>query len=73
MAAQLHGAGFMDNFGAAMTGVKPKSLFLSPRMALPLGAALLRLSLSRRASQYRAGPSVERATGLSFAENALRA
>ena len=73
MAAQRHGAGFMDNFGAAMTGVKPKSLFLSPRMALPLGAALLRLSLSRRASQYRAGPRAERATGLSFAENALRA
>jgi flavin-dependent dehydrogenase len=73
MAAQRHGAGFMDNFGAAMTGVKPKSLFLSPRMALPLGAALLRLSLSRRASQYREGPRVERATGLSFAENALRA
>ena len=72
VAAQRHGAGFMDNFGAAMTGVKPKALFLSPRMALPLGAALLRFSLRRQTSKYRAGPRVERGTGLSFAENALR-
>ena len=70
-AAQRHGAGFMDNFGAAMTGVKPKSLFLSPKMALPLGAALLKLSLSRRASRYREGPLGEPAHPLSFARNAL--
>ena len=73
IAAQRHGASFMDDFGAAMTGVKPKSLFLSPRMALPLGAALLRLSLSRRAPHYAAGPHAEPGNGLSFAENALRA
>jgi hypothetical protein len=73
IAAQRHGASFMDDFGAAMTGVKPKSLFLSPRMALPLGAALLRLSLSRRAPRYAAGPHAEPGNGLSFAENALRA
>ena len=71
IAAQHHGAGFMDNFGAAMTGVRPKSLFLSPQMALPLGAALLRLALSRRAPRYDIGPRAETAHGFSFAENAL--
>ncbi len=72
VAAQRHGASFMDDFGAAMTGVKPKSLFLSPRMALPLGAALLRLSLSRRAARYADGPRAEPGNELSFAKNALR-
>jgi hypothetical protein len=62
----------MDNFGAAMTGVKPKSLFLSPRMALPLGAALLRLLRSRRGAMYTAGPRAEPAHDYSFARNALR-
>jgi geranylgeranyl reductase family protein len=71
VAAQRHGAGFMDNFGAAMTGVKPKSLFLAPKMALPLGAALLKLALSRRSPKYHAGPSAERQGGYSFAEHAL--
>lgn len=71
IAAQRHGAPFMDGFGAAMTGVKPKSLFLSPKMALPLGTALLRRALSRRASRYAAGPRAEAAHGFSFAENAL--
>jgi hypothetical protein len=41
-------------------------------MALPLGAALLRLSLSRGATRYDAGPLCEPKSGLSFAENALR-
>jgi flavin-dependent dehydrogenase len=72
VAAQRHGASFMDNFGAAMTGVKPKSLFLSPRMAVPLGAALLGLIRSRGATAYRAGPRAEPAHGYSFAHNALR-
>jgi geranylgeranyl reductase family protein len=72
VAAQRHGASFMDNFGAAMTGVKPKSLFLSPRMALPLGAALLRLMSSRRGALYAAGPRAEPAHDYSFARNALR-
>jgi flavin-dependent dehydrogenase len=72
VAAQRHGASFMDNFGAAMTGVKPKSLFLSPRMAVPLGAALLRLLGSRRGAQYAAGPRAEPAHDYAFAQNALR-
>ena len=76
LAAQKHGARFMDNFGAAMTGVKPKSLFLSPNMALPLGAALIRLSLSLSLSRstmgYDAGPRAEPQHGFGFAENAVR-
>ncbi len=72
VAAQRRGASFMDNFGAAMTGVKPKSLFLSPRMAVPLGAALFGLIRSRGATEYRAGPRAEPAHDYSFAHNALR-
>jgi geranylgeranyl reductase family protein len=41
-AAQRKGDLFMAEFGAAMTGVKPKSTFLKPRFALPMGAELLR-------------------------------
>ena len=37
----------MDEFGAAMTGVKSKSLFLAPRMSVPLGLSLLSLGLGR--------------------------
>ena len=71
IAAQRHGASFMDRFGAAMTGVEPKSIFLSPRMAMPLGAALVRLGLGRAGSRYAEGPRAEPRLGFSFAENAL--
>ena len=71
IAAQRHGAGFMDQFGAAMTGVKSKALFLAPSMAGPLGAALLRLGLRRTRTSYESGPSAESLNGFSFAENAL--
>lgn len=71
IAAQRKGASFMDGFGAAMTGVKPKSIFLSPRMALPLGAALLGLAFDRTKTEYRKGPLAERPHELSFARNAL--
>ena len=72
VAAQRHGASFMDRFGAAMTGVKPKSLFLSPRMALPLGAALMRLLGSRSGHAYSHGPRSSPPHAYSFARNALR-
>ncbi|MFW2387600.1 MAG: NAD(P)/FAD-dependent oxidoreductase [Polyangiales bacterium] len=72
LAAQRRGAGFMDHFGAAMTGVKPKSLFLSPRMSIPLGAALLGLVSRRSATSYESGPRGERQHPYSFANNALR-
>ncbi len=71
IAARRHGAKFMDQFGAAMTGAKPKSLFLSPRMAIPLGAAMLRLSVQRPLRSYDEGPRTEAPSGFSFAENAL--
>ena len=72
VAAQRHGASFMDQFGAAMTGVKPKSLFLSPRMSIPLGAALLRLLSSRASTTYASGPRAEPKHDFSFAINALQ-
>lgn len=72
IAAQRNGATFMDNFGAAMTGVKPKSLFLSPRMSIPLGAALLGLLRSRAHTKYASGPLAEPKHEFSFAMNALQ-
>jgi len=72
IAAQRHGPSFMDRFGAAMTGVKPKSLFLSPRMSIPLGAALLGLLIARPRASYHDGPRAEPPHPLSFATNALR-
>lgn len=71
IAAQRRGASFMDHFGAAMTGVKPKSLFLSPRMSVPLGAALLGLVSSRARTSYHSGPRAEPTHDFSFAKNAL--
>ncbi|NNE17686.1 MAG: geranylgeranyl reductase family protein [Myxococcales bacterium] len=72
IAAQRRGASFMDDFGAAMTGVKPKSLFLSPRMSIPLGAALLGLLSSRARTKYASGPRAEPTHDFSFAMNALQ-
>jgi geranylgeranyl reductase family protein len=72
MAAQRHGVSFMDNFGAAMTGVKPKSLFLSPRMSIPLGAALVGLLTARAPTKYASGPRAEPKHDFSFAMNALQ-
>ncbi len=40
--AQRRGDGFMADFGAAMTGVKPKATFLRPAMALPMGFEVAR-------------------------------
>ena len=71
IAAQRHGSRFMDEFGAAMTGVKPKSVFLSPRMSVPLGLALLRLGFGKGPASYEAGPRAERRGGFTFVENAL--
>ncbi len=72
IAAQRNGASFMDNFGAAMTGVKPKSLFLSPSMSIPLVAALLGLLSSRAHTKYALGPRGEPTHAFSFAMNALQ-
>ena len=40
--AQRKGDSFMAEFGAAMTGVKPKTTFVKPAVALPLGAEVVR-------------------------------
>jgi len=40
--AQRKGDAFMADFGAAMTGVKPKSIFLRPGMSIPLTAEVIR-------------------------------
>lgn len=40
--AQRKGDAFMADFGAAMTGVKPKSIFLRPGMAVPLTIEVVR-------------------------------
>ncbi|MFN8626176.1 MAG: geranylgeranyl reductase family protein [Candidatus Binatia bacterium] len=45
--AQRKGEAFMATFGAATTGVKPKTTFLRPHMALPLGIEVLRQLLKR--------------------------
>lgn len=71
LAAQKRGASFMDQFGAAMTGVKPKSSFLLPRMAWPLASALLKRTMKKPASRYHDGPFAEAPSGFSFFENAL--
>lgn len=46
--AQRKGEDFMAQFGAVMTGVKPKSTFLQPKLALPLGTEALRQFVSRK-------------------------
>jgi len=40
--AQRKGDGFMADFGATMTGVKPKTTFLRPGVAIPLGIEVVR-------------------------------
>ncbi len=40
--AQRKGDAFMADFGATMTGVKPKSTFLRPGIAIPLGIEVVR-------------------------------
>jgi sulfite reductase (NADPH) flavoprotein alpha-component len=51
--AQRKGEAFMAEFGAAMTGVKPKTTFLRPSVALPLGIEVVRQVLAQRAGRER--------------------
>ncbi len=48
--AQRKGDAFMERFGAAMTGVAPKSAFLAPSVAGPLAAEIVRQWWRRRAA-----------------------
>jgi len=55
--AQRKGGAFMAEFGAAMTGVKPKTTFLKPGVALPMAVEVLRQILTQkvlRSSSYAA-------------------
>jgi menaquinone-9 beta-reductase len=52
-AAQRKGDAFMAEFGAAMTGVKPKAVFLKPRFAIPMGAELVRHVMARATRRRR--------------------
>jgi geranylgeranyl reductase family protein len=55
--AQRRGEAFMNEFGAAMTGLAPKTTFLKPSVAFPLAAELVRQLLrgSRRREERYAG------------------
>ena len=48
--AQRRGNAFMERFGAAMTGMAPKTTFLAPALAGPLVLELVRQWLRRRGS-----------------------
>ncbi len=53
--AQRKGDAFMVEFGAAMTGVKPKTTFAKPSVALPLMAEVMRQLFLQRARRAPAG------------------
>ncbi len=57
--AQRKGSAFMEEFGAAMTGVAPKTTFLKPRVALPLAAELVRQLLTSGAPEERYSRSLD--------------
>ena len=70
LVAQRKGDAFMAEFGAAMTGVKPKTTFLKPRVALPMSIEVLRQILRQKI--LRAQPSGESAYAARAAEVAQR-
>ena len=58
LTAQRKGDAFMAEFGAAMTGVKPKTVFLRPDVALPMGAELVRQVLRQKLLRKRPAEEV---------------
>ena len=78
--AQRKGDGFMTDFGAAMTGVKPKTTFVRPGLAGPLVWELLRQILVQKllgrrrstAEAYRLGAEVDAERESSFRNACLR-
>jgi flavin-dependent dehydrogenase len=54
--AQRKGDGFMADFGAAMTGVAPKTVFLRPAMAGPLAAESVRQGVGQLVRALPRGP-----------------
>jgi flavin-dependent dehydrogenase len=73
--AQRRGDAFMEEFGAAMTGVAPKTTFLKPSVALPLTAALIRQLLrgsGRAEERYRRCLDADPSRVTSFRNACLR-
>jgi hypothetical protein len=60
--AQRRGDAFIQEFGAAMTGVAPKTTFLKPGVALPLAVELARQLI------FSSGPRDERYLGALHAD-----
>ena len=58
LTAQRKGDAFMAEFGAAMTGVKPKTVFLRPDVALPMGAEVVRQVLRQKLLRNRPAEEV---------------
>ena len=69
--AQRKGDAFMSQFGAVMTGVKPKTTFLRPDLALPLGMEVLRQIAGR--GPFSAHASEEEAYAARAVANTPRA
>jgi geranylgeranyl reductase family protein len=70
LVAQHQGDAFMSQFGAVMTGVKPKTTFLRPDVAIPLGVEVLRQIVRR--VPFRAHASEEEAYRARAAEDTPR-
>ena len=58
LTAQRKGDAFMAEFGAAMTGVKAKTVFLRPDVALPMGAEVVRQILRQKLLRKRPAEEV---------------
>jgi geranylgeranyl reductase family protein len=68
--AQRKGDAFMADFGAVMTSVKPKTTFLRPGVAIPLGLEVLRQLFLQKI--LRRHPSIEAAYAARAAERSER-
>lgn len=56
--AQRKGDAFMAEFGAAMTGVKPKTTFLKPGVAIPMAIEVLRQIVRQKVWRSSSGEDV---------------
>lgn len=68
--AQRKGEAFMAEFGAAMTGSKPKSVFAQPHMAIPMGVEVARQWIGQKV--LRSLPSGEAAYAARASERNAR-
>jgi flavin-dependent dehydrogenase len=65
--AQRKGDAFMAEFGAAMTGVKPKTTFVQPGMAIPMGIEVLRQIFRQKVLRRQATDQTYRARAVEAA------